>query len=191
MTKLIFPIGILAAGALIGIFNLMPAWNRFQELRGEIAHLESIAAELDDLLITRDLLASKIQDIPRADLERSEQMIPKRPNGPEFLISVEQMALANAIDIERLDIGTIVQKSDAASAAAGSTGIASETPDTIKNLPVQIGARGPYEPFKSFLRNLEEFVRLTDVGALTFTGGGSGQTSDLFNVSISAKTYYQ
>ena len=187
MAKIAVPIAILAAALIVGIFNLMPAWEKFQNVRGEILHLEELAAELDDLVFTRDRLAEKIQQIPRADLERSERIIPKGPQGPEFLVSLEQMALNNTLDIARLDIGTIVQKTRVSNPDAALPPSPSVPAGIVSDLRVQIGVRGTYEQFKTFLRDLEEFIRITDINTLTFTT----TTEETVDVTMQAKTYYQ
>ena len=58
-----------------------------------------------------------------------------------------------------------------------------------QTLNVGMEVRGSYEAFKSFLRDLESSIRITDVEALDFSPPSGG--SDTFNFNLTLKAYYQ
>ena len=197
MFRIIVPTVLFFGAVSIGVFFLVPAWEKFQSVRSEVYALEAISAEIDELIMRRDELANKINNIPAEDLSRLEQIIPQGAESLDFLVLIDRMAGLNNIAVKRLDLGsTIKGKSKSASSAQPSKQLPStETGSVqyaqasiIKELPINMQIAGSYEMFMQFLKELERYIRITDVKDISLTSSREGS---VFDVSMRLVTYYQ
>jgi len=216
----LIPLALLGGSILIGIFYLRPAWDEFQRIRQETRYLGRLNAEFDKLITSRDELITKINAVPRRDLERIEQMIPKDARPLEYLVSLEQTVRQRGLVMGRLGIAIPVvargatretipaiptDGGEVATRAAPplprptEISAGSKKPTTLfQELPVDLGVIGTYEILKLFLQDLELHARLTDIASLAFntpgkeSGEGSGPSgTGIFQFTLRLKTYYQ
>ncbi len=188
---------LFAAALLSGLFYLSPEWDRFQTLRGEVAELEAISAEFDELIDNRDKLLSLVNSISKENLGRVDRMLPQGPHASDFLVSMEAITIENAIALRRIDlVSPEGEKSEPQAQRPGTPGTprptgAAVSPRSVKEtqaLPFNLQVAGSYASFKKFLRGLERNLRLIDVEDISFSAGSKGEISDF---TLKAKTYYQ
>ena len=210
---------LLIGALLIGIFYLKPAWDDFQSIRAETNRVRDLSAELDGLIQNRDALIAKLNLISKDDLNKLRALIPAEPQSLDYLIALQQAAQESGIGLAftKADINPPESSGSASGAkpgtrAAGGTSSASPgqpqmlnpstttaqpKATTIKDLPVGIDIAGSYDQLKQFVKRLEHFGRLTDIGSLSFSApssgnGGQAQSSGgAFTFSLGIITHYQ
>ena len=191
MSRLLITV-ILFLGALaVGLLYLRPEWNRFSALRAEGQSLQNTAAELDDLLENRDKLILAINALSKEDLKRINQAFPVGPQASEFLVMLEGTASKNGVSLRGVDLAgqsEPTQPKSTGQPKPGGIPVSSRAYATIRELPFNLRILGSYESVTSFLEDLEESLRMVSVQEIVFTAPGSSQA---FDVTIKAKTYYQ
>ena len=188
MLKLFVPLGLIFISVVIGMLFLIPGWQHFLAVEADTRHLEDINTELDTLTSKRDSLIEQINGISRENFERINQMIPTGAHGPEFLVYLEQLALAHGLAIKKLDLGSsIVTKEKIPDISTAVFTVPTiEEPVPYKMLTVNMGVSGSYDALKDFLRDLESSMRITNVTSLGLTN-----EKNVFSFSLVLQTYYQ
>lgn len=200
MPRIFIALILFAAAALMGALYLRPEWQRFAQLQTDIAELEEISHEFDELIGSRDALLSLMSAISKDNLGRVDRMLPQGPHAAEFLVSMEALTIQNGVILRRIDLVSPDQgkKSEQSQPRAGTAGtprpagaVAVSRPadaDDTKTLPFNLQIAGSYESFKKFLQGLERNLRLIDVEDISFSAGSKGEIGDF---TMKAKTYYQ
>ena len=188
MFKLIVPLGLILGSLGIVVFLIIPGWQHFLAVRADSKHLVDIDAEIDTLTQKRDAITDQIGSISKDNFQRLDQILPSGAHGPEFLINLQRLASTHGVRMGKLDLsGTLATKSKISQA-------------NLNLVPVELGGvqggysqvkalislSGPYEAFKDFLRDLESYIRITDVEQLTLEPSDRG-----FDIRLTVKTYYQ
>ena len=189
MFKLIVPLGLILGGLGIIVFFMVPSWQHFLVVRADGKHLQDIDAEIDTLTQKRDAITDRIGSISKDNFQRLDQILPSGAHGPEFLITLQQLAFTHGVRMEKLDLsGTLATKSKIPKenlnnlVPAGQGGSKGE----YAEIKAVMSMSGQYQQLKDFLHDLESYIRITDVERLDLEPGDKR-----FNVRLSVKTYYQ
>ncbi|MBI3420928.1 MAG: hypothetical protein HY006_02590 [Candidatus Sungbacteria bacterium] len=105
-TRSLIPFVLIAGTILIGIFYLRPTWDEFQQLRQETKRLQELSGEFDELEQQRDALFAKLTAVPKENLIRAEQIIPKGEHLLDYLISLESATRQRGIALNSVTIST-------------------------------------------------------------------------------------
>ena len=222
MSKLIIPLGLIFASLGIIVFLVVPGWQHFLSTRTDTKHVSEINGEIETLTQKRDSLGAQIAGISKDNLQRIDQIVPTGAQGPEFLVTIQQIAANHGLQVKKLDLGgTLATKPRIPEKTSGSfapSGISAQLPvnnvsganpemsantvnspvrntfapsgvaeaPTYQTITVGIDITGQYDQFKDFLRELESYVRITNVDSLTFAS-----VSGTFDFKLSVKAYYQ
>lgn len=186
MPKSFITLILLLGAVLIGVFYLRPQWQRFQGLRESSEHLEELSTEFDTLIKNRDSLVDLINVVSKKDLERIDKALPKGSQAGEVLVVLENLVGKHGLTLQSIGLQSVNEP-------ASETKILSQTSvrpvDAIREFPVDLNIKGPYESFKNFLAEIEKNLRITDVTSLSF-GAPSG-ADDKINFNVRIKMYYQ
>ncbi|OGZ96737.1 MAG: hypothetical protein A3J10_03630 [Candidatus Sungbacteria bacterium RIFCSPLOWO2_02_FULL_54_10] len=198
MPRIFIAVILFAATLLLSVFYLRPEWDRFQTLRTDVAELEQISSEFDELIANRDKLLSLINSISKENLGRVDRMLPQGPHASDFLVSMEALTIQNSVALRRIDL--VSPEGDKSDAQPQRTGAGQGTPrpagavssprpvKEVQSLPFNLQVAGSYASFKKFLADMERNLRLIDVENISFSASGKGEISDF---TLKAKTYYQ
>lgn len=181
---------LLAGTLVVGLFYLGPAWSDFRALRTGNQELSDISEELDNLIQNRDALINSINTISKDDLARLDRALPQGPHASEFLVSLENLAKQYGIVLKRVDLASFVEAKLKAGGQPrpGGTTLTSPPRGGITAFPATINIIGTYPAFKSFLGALEQNLRIIDIQDISFS---TAAKADVFDFTLSAKTYYQ
>lgn len=138
MSKLIVPLGFILASIAVIMFFIVPGWQHFLAVRADTKHLDEINAEIDTLTKKRDMLNDQIAGITKDNFDRLDQIVPSAAHGPEFLISLEQLAQARGLSVIKLDLsGTLSTKSKIPEKKVKQSSIPADVPGVpvIPNMP--------------------------------------------------------
>ncbi|MBI2056081.1 MAG: type 4a pilus biogenesis protein PilO [Candidatus Sungbacteria bacterium] len=195
MTRSFITIILLVAASLLSIFYIRSQWTQFSLLRTEVEKLNTISAELDEIIAKRDSLLSAVNTISKSDLDRLDQALPMGPRAADFLVTLEQVVLHHNLSIKRIDVSSLSNtvspvgaQSASGSPMPGAIALAPKPQAKIAEFPITLTVTGSYESFKNFLRETESLLRITTMSDITFT---AGEKSNTFDFTVRGKTYYQ
>lgn len=198
MSRIFITLILFVGASLLVIFYLQPKWNEFNLLRQEVGKLNEIGGELDEISAKRDALLESINGISKDNLSRLDSALPQGPHASELLVLLEQIAIRNNLLLKQIDISSPTENKqtskNATRLAAGQpiTGTAALQPKpqiVIASLPMTFTVIGNYSSLKSFLREIEQNLRVIDLTDISFTAPGTKETSMDFSMKV--KTYYQ
>lgn len=192
-----FIIFILLLGTvLIGFFYLEPQWQRFQSLRNDNADLQQLNSEVDALVSNLNTLGTTITNIPKENLQLLADALPQGAQGAEFLVVLERIATKNGLALKQTNIESDSSSATQASAAAQSgqprpSGVVAQSAlvGNTKALTINFHLNGSYDGFKSFLKDLEQLVRITNINELSFSA--PQRVGDTVDINMKITTYYQ
>jgi len=187
---------LLFGTVIIGALYLRPAWQDFQILRQKLEKLEDLSKELDDLIANKDALFGKMSAISKKDLDRFDAAVPRGPKAADYIVGLEAIAMKNGVYIKSADLQTQIVLSGAAAKSSGQpqpTGgtFASLPQSKINELSFRIQVSASYDNLKSFLKDLEKYLRISDVKLLSFDTGSLKSENDPFDAELIIITYYQ
>jgi len=163
-------------------FILHPKLSNSLSMRG--SKYEEILSEQEKLRARLDYLvaAKKIKStISIKDIENIDNILPKEPNTPQIITSLEDIARQSDVIISGIDLA-VMNSEDLSKAVALEEEGSYNIPEGVSVVEVAITVEsGPYSKLKGFLENLERNIRIMDVIALTYSPSGKS-----YNVTIRA-----
>jgi hypothetical protein len=187
---------LLFGTVIIGILYLRPAWQDFQILRQKLEKLEDLSKELDDLIANKDALFGKMSAIPKKDLDRFDAAIPRGPKAADYIVGLEAIAIKNGVYIKSASLQTQIVLSGAAAKSSGQPhptgGTSASLPQSkINELSFRIQISASYDNLRSFLKDIEKYLRISDVKLLSFDTSSLKSENDPFDTELIIITYYQ
>lgn len=190
MSKFIVPLLFFLAGIAIVFILIIPGWQHFLAVRADSRRLDDINTEIDALIQKRDTLVDQINGITKDNLLRLDQMVPSAAQGPEFLVSLQKLAVAHGLRVIKLDLASILStkpKHIEANPDSGSEFTTQQESLTgYQSIKIGMEVSGPYQLFKDFLHGLESSIRITNVEALSLV-----PKDNEFIIRLSLSAYYQ
>lgn len=173
-------LALIAIAALTAWLVVWPMWTNLQESR---RLLEDARVRLND---KRELL-ERIAELKgefeanRALAERANLIIPVGRDVPGVLEMANALAAVSGVSLETLGLN------------AGSGGQPTTIEGTtLSTLPVSLGVSGSYDAVKTFLRNLEQNIRLFEATGMDFSRRDAvGDAPEAFSATLQVHAYYQ
>ena len=163
----------------VGVFFWLvdPLYQKIGTLRQEVASFNSALAKSKELQAVRDELLSKYNAFGTTDLDRLERMLPDNVDNVRLIMDINSVAARYNMSLKNTKI-VIVDE-----AKSGLLG-----PDRKKYGSVQLefSVAGSYSAFLSFLKDLEESLRIVDVVGLSF----SSADKDFYDYNVLLQTYW-
>jgi len=182
--------------ALVWYFDfLVPAYTDLQAAKGnQISEQELLTNETQIVGQFQGLIASY-----QSQTNNEQSVNAALPVGPHLADAIAQVygtANADNVAVESMAINSQLVTAPAAATGVAGAASAGQIVKPIGTITFTLALVGSYENIKAFLASLETNLRLFDVNQFTFqpsgaTGAKGGVTADLFNVGITAATYYQ
>lgn len=163
----------------IGIFFWFvdPLYQNIGTLRQEVGSFNSALAKSKELQAVRDELLSKYNTFDTTSLDRLEHMLPDNVDNVRLIMDINSIAARYGMSLKNTKIIIIDE------AKSGLLG-----PDRKKYGSVQLefSVSGPYSTFLSFLKDLEESLRIVDIVGLSF----SSSDKDFYDYNVLLQTYW-
>jgi Tfp pilus assembly protein PilO len=179
MFKTIIAIIFLITAIAIFFIWSQPVFQEIKDLQAQKASFDEILSTAKQIQETRDALLSQYNAISQENLDRLNKILPSQPGSIKYIIEINNILGKNGMVLKSIDIKE--------NAESGQVSFGEEK-QPFEVLPVSIKATGSYKSFYSFLKDLDNNLRLTDINALSFSSGG---TSDQYDFNISASIYWQ
>lgn len=192
MLKLYISAGIFAAALGVMLLLLRPEWDRYSAIKAETVALNAVSAEFDTLGMQRDQLVEKINAITKEDMDRLLEAVPEGPRAAEFLLHVNDLAKLHNLDLPTLSlVNKLSTKSKTPATPEAPMLDSSGQLIMVSDLKVDAGIRGNYADFKSFLADLENYIRITNVIHVDLTPTADKDKKEFFEYKLNLQTYYQ
>ena len=173
--KLLFPlIAIVTAVALFfGYVN--PKYQEVKALKARDAQFAEALARSKELRAIRDEKREVYNSFPPADLVRLEKMLPGNVDNIRLILDLDGIASRYGIRLSGVSFG----KPEGVEAVAGAG-------KPYGSITVSFAVVASYETFRTFLRDLEQSLRVVDVMGLSF----AASKEDLNQYSVTLRTYW-
>ena len=157
-----------------------PVFNEIKDLGAQKASFDEALFTSRQIQETRKGLLDQYNTISQENLDRLNKIFPSQPGSIKYIIEIDNILRKNGMVLKSIDIQE---------KAGGSQGVAfGVEKQPFEIFPISMKVTGSYKSFYSFLKDLANNLRLTDINTLEFSSGG---TSDQYDFSISASIYWQ
>lgn len=179
MNRIFAAILLLLLTAAISYFGLLAGWDKIAVERSEIANLIKLSEELAAIRQRYEELLKEYNTVPSSDLSKVGLILPRSADNAKVLADYETLTRKSEMVLNKLDFITADQQSTSALTLTRNTAFTA--------LPFSLELKGTYEGFRSFLTDLEGYVRLTDI---TEIKAGLSEGS-VFQANLKGQIYYQ
>lgn len=150
---------VVATGIFFGYVN--PAWTgSIAEVRAEIARTDQALASARDYSLRQNELAQERSAIDPANLERLSAFLPDSVDNVGIILDLNALAARSGLSLSNIDVA----------ATASNEGSASP----VGSVDLSLTAVGTYAGLQSFLKGVEQSLRLLDVRLLSVAGSDTG-----------------
>ena len=180
MFKPIISIIFLITAIVIFFVWFQPVFNEIKDLGAQKASFDEALFTSRQIQETRKGLLDQYNTISQENLDRLNKIFPSQPGSIKYILEIDNILRKNGMVLKSINIQE---------KAGGSQGVAfGVEKQPFEIFPISMKVTGSYKSFYSFLKDLANNLRLTDINTLEFSPGG---TSDQYDFSISASIYWQ
>lgn len=179
--KNIISIIVIVISLAAFVLVVKPEYAKNKELVVKGEELNQVLKNARKLQLIRDTLLSKQKDLSKSDLARLEKLIPESVDNVKLIIEFQKIA-------ERygLKITTATAAKDEGGEDQGLNQSFDISTRDYGTVTLNFNVTGRYEEFLSFLTDIEDNLRITDLRTLSISGGDSG----FYEFSLSIETYW-
>ncbi len=157
----------------------VPAEKSIKELQNDRSEYEEALEKSREIEIARTGLIAQFNSISEENKERLLKLLPDHIDSVRLIIDINTIAAQYEMTLKNIDI---VEGSETGSSAEGTIGPSEELYGKVS---FAFSLSGPYEKFRSFLRDLEQSLRLIDVTSVAFGTGKEG----VYDYQMTIHTY--
>lgn len=178
--KNIWPIILIAISVGLFFFYIDPAYKEIQELGLQKQEYDTVLANAEEFQKKRDELRQKYNQFSPDEVEKLRKLLPDTVDNVRLILDIDNIATQHDIVIQNISI--IQSESNNKQSSSRSTSAYGE-------IGVSFSFSASYSQFRSFLRDLEDSLRLVDITDITASKTKSTEGSGL-NYTMSLKTYW-
>ncbi|MEK7607501.1 MAG: type 4a pilus biogenesis protein PilO [Patescibacteria group bacterium] len=162
----------------IGLFfgYIDPTYETIRGQRIEKAEYDRALNNSKQLQAERDKLLEKFNNMNEVDLDDMTKLLPDNIDNVRLIIDIDEMAKNYGMRIRNFKTDA-VEKSDV-------IGVSNSLYGTLN---LSFSTTAPYQTFLTFMRDLEDSLRLIDVTSVEFASSDIG---DLYDYKVTVKTYW-
>lgn len=166
-------------GALTGQADLHA--RSISELKEEQSHYEDALEKTREIETARTGLLEKYNKISPKDRERIEKLLPDHIDSVRLIIDVNNIASQYGMTLKNITL-TDAAGEQGSTPAASAIGPQEER---VKSVGLKFSITGSYANFRTFLKDLEQSLRIVDVRTIAFNSG----KDDQYSYSVTLSTY--
>lgn len=175
---------LLLAFVAVVVFLDYPLYKEVKSFRKGLEIKQEELRGVEELLVKIKELKA-IYEENKDEAKRAFYAIPSGEDLPNLIVQLEALASINGLILEKVDFGQ--------PAAEGvKWGPGGEEKEIVvkeyKTMNVTLEVTGTYESLKSFLKSVEENIRLMDITSINFSASAEGGA---FSFGVSMNVYYQ
>lgn len=172
-----------------------PTYKDIKELKAEAASYNLALDNARSLQETRDELAMKYNSFDPDDIDRVEKLLPDSVDNIRLIIEIEKIAAKYGMILKQVKYDTF----DADDESTGSLKTETKSNALMSNkeygeFELQFSTEGDYTKFLSFLRDIEQSLRVVDITDVGFSSLSdvttTGLSSGSYKYDFTVKTYW-
>ncbi len=176
--KNIFSIIIIVASLIVFVIIVKPEYIKIQETEARSKELGEVLTNARKLQSLRDGLLDKQSKLSGSDIKRLEKLIPESADNVNLIIEFQNIA-----DKYNLKIETASSQKDDEKDSKQSFDIDSRDYGIIS---IDFSITGSYNDFVSFLSEIEDSLRITDIRSLSIASNDLGG----YQFTMTVETYW-
>lgn len=208
MTRFILPIILIGIAVTIFFTFTNPIYNSIDGLKATVASYDQALSNSKALEVERDKLTAKSNTISLDSLDKLEKLLPENVDNIRLILEIEKLATPYGMslkDVKYESTNTDTSKQDSnvvgrGPVAQGSVVNSSNRKD-YGSWDLEFSTTASYNNFISFLKDLENNLRLVDVASIEFssttTTGKQNQkdtevqsSEPMYNYNFKITTYW-
>lgn len=172
-----------------------PTYKDIKELKAEASSYNLALDNARSLQETRDELAMKYNSFDPDDIDRVEKLLPDSVDNIRLIIEIEKIAAKYGMILKQVKYDTF----DADDESTGSLKTETKSNALMSNkeygeFELQFSTEGDYTKFLSFLRDIEQSLRVVDITDVGFSSLSdvttTGLSSGSYKYDFTVKTYW-
>ncbi len=171
-------VSIILILSSVGLFfgYIDPAYESIRGQKIEKADYDRALNNSKQLQAERDKLLDKFNNIDKVNLDDLAKFLPDNIDNIRLILDIDEIAKNYGMRIRNFKADA-TEKSDVIGASNSPYG----------TLNLSFSTTAPYQTFLTFMRDLEDSLRLIDVTSIEFA---SSDTGDLYDYKVTIKTYW-
>ncbi len=178
--KNIISIIVIVISLVSFVLIVKPQYTKIKEYEAKSEELNQVLDNARRLQFLRDDLLKKQKELSQADLARLEKLIPESVDNVKLIIEFQNIAERYGLQIQT---ASSTKDDETESGVNQNFDISTKDYGTIT---LDFDVVGGYDKFLSFLADIEDNLRITDLRSLTMSDGENGN----YNFSLSVETYW-
>ena len=178
--KNIISIIVIVVSLASFVLIVKPEYTKVKELESKSEELKHVLNNARKLQTLRDDLLSKRKELSRSDVARLEKLIPESADNVKLIIEFQNIAERYGLQIQ-----TASAQKDDESGTNLNQNFDIETRD-YGTITLDFTLSGGYSEFISFLTDIEDNLRITDLRDLSIAPGEEGR----YDFIITIETYW-
>ncbi|MDB5204688.1 MAG: hypothetical protein JWP09_716 [Candidatus Taylorbacteria bacterium] len=177
--KSLIPIFLILASVGIFVFYVSPVYQTIQGLQVDIASYEKAFSKSNEVLKKRQELQDKYKHFSETDLDSVKKLLPDHIDNVQLILDINGIARLPEHNMLISKIQINEDKSD------GTTQIGPNN-KLYSSILVSFKTKATYPKFVSFIKDLEQSLRLVDITSLSF----KTDPKNLTEYSVTIRTYW-
>lgn len=169
--KTLLPIILLLGSVLLFVGVTQPVYERALSLKETNDLYADALAKSKELLRVRDSVLNQFRNIPPSGIERLNKLLPSAVDNVRLVRDLDTLARRYSLVLRSINV-TVASSEE----SAASYGV----------LDITFNTAGNYDTFRSFLRDVEQSLRLMDVTRLSIAATPQGS----FSYGVTLRTYW-
>jgi len=191
MLRYITPIILVAISITLFFAVAKPMYDGLAVLRTETSSYDEALSNSKALESERDKLTQKYNSIGGENLDRLSKLLPESVDNIRLILEIEKIAAPYGMALRDVKYDTIEAdiKTPSTAVLPGGPGQISRKDYGEWNLGFSV--EGSYDNFVSFLRDIENNLRIVDISSIEFSSNtGNDPFSNKYKYSFKIKTYW-
>ena len=159
--------------------NIELSERSISELKEERGRYIDALNKTKEIEQARTGLLEEYARIPADGREKLEKLLPDHIDSVRLIIDVNNIAAQYGMKLKNISL----TQSDKAAALAASLALG-PVEEHFKSVGLKFGVEGSYDNFRSFIRDLEQSLRLVDIETVSFSS-----REDLYEYVVAVSTY--
>jgi len=197
MYRYIVPIVLIGISIAGFMTYVNPLVKDVSNLRGEIASYNEALDNAKALENERDKLTKKSNSISLDNLAKLEKLLPDSIDNIRLVLEIEKIASPYGMTLKdvKYDAKSKTATSDAMAQPEIVDKSVKEDNKEYGTWGLEFSTKGSYANFLSFVRDLENNLRIVDISSISFSSGAvvvsdKTQPSDVYQYNFKIKTYW-
>src|SRR3989338_2272272 len=195
MFRFIIPI-ILIGVSIAGVLMFTnPIYREISLLKGQVASYNQALDNSKALENERDKLTKKYNSITSENLGKLQKLLPNNVDNIRLILEIEKIASPYRMALKDIRYNPVKKE---VAKIGGAVIEAGGSPESLSKdygvWDLEFSTEGAYNNFVSFIKDLENNLRIVDVSSIEFSsdaGGGANPSSlQIYKYAFKTKTYW-